>query len=245
MPTALTGHIWRQTRVADRVREEMLALHRRYYLGVARKRFLADLAEKDWVLLLTDHAGHVRGYSTARLLRLTVAGCATQFLFSGDTVVDRPYWNTTVLPGCFCHLMARLLRDGGGEELYWFLITKGHRTYRYLPVYFQVFHPRAGVPTPAGLQRRLDAVARYKFGRHYDAASGLITAPGEQDRLRAELAQVPDHRRGDPHVAFFLQRNPGYVKGVELACLTRLCAANFRPAIHRLLTRTAVTWHEP
>ena len=242
--TALTGQIWRQTRVEHGVREEMLALHRRYYQGVERERFLADMAEKDWVLLLTDHAGHVGGYSTARLIRLTLDGREEHFLFSGDTVVDRPYWSTTVLPGCFCHLMARLLRDGGGVDLYWFLITKGYRTYRYLPVYFQAFHPRAGVLTPAGIQCRLDAVARHKYGVHYDAASGLIAAPGEQDWLRADLTMVPDHRRRDPHVAFFLQRNPGYVQGVELACLTRLEPANFKRAIHRLLARTPVTWYD-
>lgn len=242
--TALTGQIWRQARLQPEVRAEMFALHRRYYCGVEQARFLADMAEKEWVMLLTDQAGRVGGYSTARVLRLTGDGREDHFLFSGDTVVDRPYWNTTVLPACFCHLMLRLLREGHGHDLYWFLITKGYRTYRYLPVYFTSFYPRHDAPTPSCFQHRLDAVARHKFGDHYNAATGLIAAPGEKERLTAELAVVPEHRQHDPHVAFFLRRNPEHMHGVELACLAQLTPDNFRPAIHRLLARTAVTWHE-
>ena len=242
--TALTGQIWRQERLCDAVRAEMFALHRRYYCGVERSRFLADMAEKDWVSLLTDAAGRVGGYSTARLLRLTVEGREDFFLFSGDTVVDRLYWNTLVLPACFCHLMMRLLHEHAGHALYWFLITKGYRTYRYLPVYFKNFYPRHAVPTPPALQRRLDAVARHKFGAQYDATTGLISAPGAKERLTPELTVAPEHRQRDPHIAYFLQRNPEHLHGVELACLTQLAPENFRPAIPRLLARTAVTWVE-
>ena len=242
--TALTGQIWRQDRLGGQIREEMFALHRRYYCGVEEPRFLADMAEKEWVLLLTDQAGRVGGYSTARVLRLTVDDREDHFLFSGDTVVDRPYWNTTVLPACFCHLMLRLLSEGHGHDLYWFLITKGYRTYRYLPVYFNDFYPRQAAPTPPSFQLRLDAVARHKFGDHYNATTGLIAPPGEKERLVPDLAVVPEHRQRDPQVAFFLQRNPEHMHGVELACLAHLTSDNFRPAIHRLLARTAVTWHE-
>ena len=74
-------------RIAEPVREEMLALHRRSYRRVDRARFRADLAAKDWVLLLLDAAGRAGGFSTARLIRLEVDGRPRRFLFSGDTIV--------------------------------------------------------------------------------------------------------------------------------------------------------------
>jgi hypothetical protein len=242
--TLLTGHIYPQRQVAEPIREEMLQLHRRYYLHVARERFRRDLSEKDWVLLMLDAAGRVGGFSTARLLPVSVDGQKRVFLFSGDTVMDRPYWSTSVLPACYCHLMARLIRDEGESDLHWFLITKGYRTYRYLPVYFREFFPRADAPTPAGVQRLLDAVARHKFGTAYDPATGVISTPGERDALTKELAAVPPHRQRDRHVAFFLRRNPGHAEGNELACLARISYGNFGPAIRRMLARTRVAWHE-
>lgn len=240
----LEAHIFRQQRLGAAVRAEMLELHRRYYRNVAEDRFYADLAHKDWVLLLLDRDQRVGGFSTARVLRLDADARPRRFLFSGDTVVERAHWASTALPACFCHLMRRLLEDGGGGDLFWFLITKGFRTYRYLPVYFREFFPRHDQPTPADMQAALNAAARWLFDGRYDPAAGVIAAHGGHDSLTAEMAAVPGGRRRDPHVAFFLARNPGYADGDELACLTRIAPSNFGPAIHRLLARSRVTWHE-
>ena len=38
----------------------------------------------------------------------------------------------------------------------------------------------------------------------------------------------------DPHIAFFLDRNPGFVRGDELVCLTRIDDRNLTPAGRRM-----------
>jgi hypothetical protein len=41
----------------------------------------------------------------------------------------------------------------------------------------------------------------------------------------------------DPHVAFFLNRNPGWRRGDELVCLTEIAFENLTPAGRRMWLR--------
>ena len=47
------------------------------------------------------------------------------------------------LAGSFGHFMLRMLKEHRGTPVYWFLISKGYRTYRFLPVFFNRFYPTA------------------------------------------------------------------------------------------------------
>ena len=58
------------------------------------------------------------------------------------------------------------------EPLYWYLISKGYRTYRFLPVFFREFYPRHDVATPPVEAAVLYALGRRKFGDSYDGANG-------------------------------------------------------------------------
>jgi hypothetical protein len=53
--------------------------------------------------------------------------------------------------------------------------------------------------------------------------------------LRAELQQIPDGRGDDPHIRFFLQRNPGHGHGDELVCLCELSHDNLTAAGRRMV----------
>lgn len=222
-------------------REAMLDLHVRYFDNVSRGRFFADLAEKDWVIQLMDGA-RLAGFSTQRVIHLPVDGRTRRFLFSGDTIVDRAYWREQALAGAFGHLMLKMLEEHGGEECYWFLISKGHRTFRFLPVFFERFIPGPGSPDDARLRALLDAVARFKFGPAYDPGAGLVRALGQSDRLRPEWCAPPDRLENDRFVSFFLQRNPGFASGDELACLAEIRRDNLNRFAWRVIGRTQPVW---
>ncbi|MCY2962649.1 MAG: hypothetical protein NT069_03200, partial [Planctomycetota bacterium] len=67
-------------------RDAMYALMDRHYENMRRPRFEADLAEKDWVILLVDdQTGLVCGFSTQRLITVAVNGRPVRCVFSGDT----------------------------------------------------------------------------------------------------------------------------------------------------------------
>ena len=120
-----------------------------------------------------------------------------------------------------------------GVPLYWFLISKGYRTYRYLSVYARRYYPHHAESTPATQQRLLDAMARHKFREAYDPATGLIRFAQSQGHLRPALAGVRDGLLERPEVRFFLARNPRYGEGDELACMTELRLDNLRSHAQR------------
>lgn len=206
-------------------RDAMFALYTRYFETRDRMVFERDLAEKQWVILLRDEEGAIDGFST--LMTLKVSG-ATVF-FSGDTIVDRGRWGSYDLP----RLWARHVFSAADENTWWFLISSGFRTYRYLPLFFRDFHPRRD--GDATMKPLLDAIALEKFGDAYDPRTGVIRLATPAP-LREGVSD-PGTRRTNPDVSFFLEANPGHAQGDELACLVRVDPGNLTAAGLRMIGR--------
>ena len=213
----------------------------RYYENVSRADFLADLAEKHWVIVLLDpRTDELCGFSTQMLMEAVVGGAAVRALFSGDTIVARQHWGDIALARSWGRLALSLIDRCASEDLYWFLISKGYKTYRFLPLFFHEFYPRHDAPTPDWAGRLIHGFAGHKYGHAYDAAAGVIRAWPRKDRLRAGVADLTAERLRDAHVRFFAERNPGHGRGDELCCLAPLSRANFTPAAYRVIGREPV-----
>jgi hypothetical protein len=233
-PSALTGRLIPRDTVDAARREAMFALMLQHFRGVEREVFEADLAEKHWIILLEDADGVLRGFSTLFVSTCEVGGIPRVLVYSGDTIVDRAAWGTRTLPRLWIDSVMRICERYPTDEVYWLLLTSGFRTYRFLPVFYRWFHPRYDEPTASDVQALIEAFARERFGPRYDPTRGIVRFARPQV-LHPDLLAVPEGRRVDPHVAFFLERNPGYVEGDELVCLTRIARANLTPAGRRML----------
>ncbi|MDQ6684578.1 MAG: hypothetical protein M3Z16_05565 [Pseudomonadota bacterium] len=206
----------------------MYALFDRYYEGGSAEVFAVDLAGKSHVIELRDEADVLCGFSTLAVFSVEHEGRRVRALFSGDTIIDQAHRGEQTLPRAFCRF-AGALAASEPTPLYWLLISKGHRTYRYLHAFARHYFPAPGRATPTPQQALLDVFCRHRFDDHYDAASGLIRLdPTTATRLRSEWCDVRDGLRRSPDVAFFLARNPGFAGGDELACLCELTPHNLR-----------------
>lgn len=198
---------------------DAFALFERAYEGADRARFVSDLAEKQIVILLRDRAtGVLKGFSTVLLQELP-GPRPTVVVFSGDTVIDREYWGQKRLQLAFAGLLVGLKLHWPRRRVYWFLISKGYRTYLLLANAFPRAVPRYDRAPDAELQRHLHDLAAARFGAQYDAASGVIRYQTSHERVRVGLAPITERHRCNPHVRFFVERNPGHEDGDELACL--------------------------
>src|SRR5438046_5094218 len=212
-------------------RERLFALYEMYYEGAERQRFFHDLDEKDRVILLIDGDGIV-GFSTQKVFAFD----RVRVLFSGDTIIDPRHWGTQELVRAWCRFAGRTKAEASDLPLYWFLISKGHRTYMYLPLFFHRFHPSCD-HEPDDFERDLmHRLGNAKFGDRYNPASGLIDERAPLDRLKPEIDSALDRTR-NRHVAFFVDRNPHYADGVELLCLTEISADNMRSFARREMER--------
>lgn len=225
--------------------EQLYGLYESCYDHADPVRFRADLEEKHWAIVLRDvESRRVAGFSTQMVMDVEVDGRPVRALFSGDTIIHPDYWGSQKLVRAWCRLAGQLKARSGDRALYWFLISKGHRTYLYLPYFFYKFYPRHERPTPPFEQKLIRALATAKYPGEFNPELGLIEHAGPHDRLKREL-DATARRRHNSHVAFFLERNPRYREGTELACVAEISVENMRFIARRELEAAIQTSERP
>jgi hypothetical protein len=216
----------------------MFELLRTHYDNVSEEPFLKDLSEKHWVIVLTlEETGEIVGFSTQMLYVHDVPEGRVLVVFSGDTVIDRHHWGGLELPMALGQMILSIEREYPDEVCYWFLICKGYKTYRYLPVYFHEFYPSCGASAPPFEAALMTSLATRRFGDSYDPASGVVSFGPGSPAVKPGVADVTDDLLKDPHVAFFVGANPGHARGDELVCLARFHEDNLRPRVAAMIRK--------
>jgi hypothetical protein len=193
-------------------------------------------------MALTVHSfdGAIQGFTTLLVLEAECDGGPVRAIYSGDTIIDRAYWGSQVMAFTWTRLAGAIKAAEPDVPLYWFLIVKGHRTFRYLSAFTRNFYPHWSVETPARERALMDQLAQAHFPGFYRADLGIVHFPESHGHLKPDLAEIDLAEAQRADVAFFLARNPGYRNGDELVCLTELSADNLRPlARKQFLTGTA------
>lgn len=207
----------------EATREAMWGLFSRHYEGVTRAGFEADLAEKRQAILARDAGdGSVQGFSTLTWDLHEHEGRRFVALFSGDTIVAPGYWGQRALQNEFGRSFTRLKLRRPFTPLYWFLISKGYKTYLLLSRNFPEHWPRHDAPTPAWERGALDLLARARFGDAWRPDEGILRFGPDAPRLREGVAPLDEETLAAADVRFFHERNPGHARGDELACLGRI-----------------------
>jgi hypothetical protein len=216
-------------------RDAMYALMVRYYDGVPREQFEADLAGKQHLIRMLDAEGGLCGFSTIQLLTVPYAGRELTVVFSGDTVIDRACWGQKALQRAFTRFLLglRVRRRG---PLYWFLISKGFKTYLLMRNNL-VSYPNHEGPTPPEVQALIDHVSRLKYPEHYDPERGVIAFPEAAGAVRPDFAEVNEADLENPDIRYFVAKNPGYVRGEELCCLAEITLRQLGAALVRYAVR--------
>jgi hypothetical protein len=150
-------------RVASLERESidgMFAVYRTYYDATSETAFAADLKEKDFVVLLRDEDDAIAGFSTLAVIDTATDQGRLRAIYSGDTIIDRAHWGTQALAFTWLRFSGEVKAQAPGCPLYWFLIVKGHRTYRYLSAFSIDFYPNWLAPTPAWATTIMTTLAR-------------------------------------------------------------------------------------
>jgi len=229
------GTLVDRSALTPNVVSEMYALIDAHFDNVSRSRFELDLGAKNWVLLLRDAAGALAGFSTILFYETELEGEPVSVVYSGDTIVDPSHWGSPALARSWIASILELQSGASTSRIFWLLLTSGFRTYRFLPLFWRSFQPRFDAETPPDAVRRIDTLAGSLLGSEYDAATGIVRFR-EPARLRPHLRELPAGRMHDPHVAFFLARNPGHADGDELVCLTEIATANLTRAGWRMVS---------
>ncbi len=169
------------------------------YTGMTRDAFERDLDAKDEVIVLRAD-GALVGFSSQR--RLIVDGVAG--IFSGDTVIHPDHRGSPALVRAFAQRYI-FTETPDGRPLAWFLVSKGHRTYRMLPTFFRRYWPSRLESQPDAASRLMRAYAEALFPGDYNPGTGVLEYRTAKDRLRD--TGLTERDLADPDVAFFAARN--------------------------------------
>lgn len=217
--------------LSSATRAEMFATLSDHFIGVTPAQFARDLCEKNTALLL-HRDDRLVGFSTLVAYTAEFDGEPINVIYSGDTIVTPEAWGTPALPRAWVAAVESLRATLPHARCFWLLLTSGFRTYRFLPVFWREFFPRYDQPTPRDKQTLIESLARDRFGPLYQ--NGVVRFENPQ-QLRPSLLTIPEGRERDPHVAFFLSRNPGHIRGDELVALAEISPENLTPAGRRIM----------
>lgn len=216
----------------QRTRSDMAALYLTAYEATDALVFEQDLASKDEVLLLYCETQLV-GFTSLKVYPCLWHGDPVQVLYSGDTVVDRRHWGQQAMSFAWVRHLGLVKRRNPKQRLIWFLLVKGHRTYRYLHVFAKSFYPGKDQPGD-GLAELAAYLAQTQFPGAYNAKTGIVEFTPSRGHLKLDIAEPRQEELVRPGVAYFLQRNPGYRQGYELVCVCDVDEDNMKPLTLRL-----------
>lgn len=228
----LSYFLVRRPDLGEELISTMYALMEGNYDCVDRNTFKADLGHKQYVGMITDEAEELVGFTT---YAVDPKGSGTNdyhILFSGDTIIDPAHWGTQILMKGWTMSVGYISSSDPGRKWYWYLMSKGHRTYLYLPLFFEKYYPS---PQPSDqedvLKQIADEASVKIYGSFWKPVKGIIEFPSNQGSLKKVLNDDSFKKSKSPNIAFFLEKNPGFEKGDELVCVTEICAENFRRSV--------------
>lgn len=224
----LRGIIVKINELSETDVENMFCLMSAYYENIKREKFTSDLSRKSNAILLKDENGAIKGFSTLVFYEFS----STNLLFSGDTIIHHDFWTNNDLMSVWLNFAIQKASTLDAP-LYWLLISKGYKTYKYLPLVYKEYYPKLGAKMPEFEQKLMDEFCTKFYPEQY--TDGLLLNDGSNDYLKAEFAQIPENKLKDKHIKFFLEKNPNYANGDELVCLTLLSKENLTKIGRRIL----------
>lgn len=225
--------------ISETTRAQMWTLFQGYYADVSEAQFIKDLSKKDAALVLFGtNDGRVKGFSTVVASHRKVANRNAIVIFSGDTIVDKAYWGQTALQAAFGRFAFKQKLSHPLTPVYWFLISKGYKTYLLLTRNVVEYWPRHDMPTPSDRAELIADLAQQFYPDAWRPALGVLQFAQCAGRLVEAVAPITPSLMREPEIRFFAQKNPGHLVGDELCCLGLMDMRTFSAFAMKIMKRT-------
>ena len=217
--------------VADldsKLKDKMYEIYEEYYGGTSQVLFHEDLKNKNFCILIFNQLNQLVGFSSLLIFKTSLRGERFGIVYSGDTIIKHEYWGSNILVKSWLALIGAIHRQNNTISWFWLLLVKGHRTYRYLNLFFKEFYPRPEACIPIDWKKKRDLIAKKMFGEYFDERKGIIKFPETKGFLKEEWAGLNPKTENHSEVKFFQNQNPGFSHGDELVCFCEISENNFK-----------------
>lgn len=193
--------------------DRMYEIMCKYYDNMKKDVFISDLSGKDVTFLLLDNKDEIQGFTSIVILKKIIDNQKVAGVFSGDTIVEKNYRGSFDLP--FAWLKYVYSQKKYYDKMFWFMLSKGYRTYRLLPRFFKTHYPCYSHETPPDVKNILTAFAKEKYGDKYNEETNIYI-PDYNYYLKSGKEEIKPELLKNPHIKFFQERNPLFWQGHEL-----------------------------
>jgi hypothetical protein len=203
--------------------KQMYDLYAAYYENTSLDVFMTDLAKKSGAILVTRKADDkIVGFSTQTVLTLDIEGKRVRGVFSGDTIIEPRYWGNNKLGVVFYRFLLREKLKAPFTPFYWFLISKGYKTYMLMTNNCYKYYPNVA-GNKEEYRRITAAYCEQLFPDAFDKENMLLNFGEQYVRLKEAVAEItPELAAANPKIAYFEKMNPTWRRGTELPCLGAL-----------------------
>lgn len=198
----------------------MYALMEQFYDDTNENVFQRDFFDKDYCLALYHEEDGLVGFTTQKVMEINVDGKLVHGIFSGDTIIHKDHWGDMELFKVWANFWFDFAKQY--EAFYWFLICKGYKTYRMLPLFWTKFYPNRLSDTPVYEQHIIDAYASLLYPEEYNPKTGVIEYKSTKDKLKSGVADIGNQEMKNKDISFFCKANPNHIIGNDLACLAKI-----------------------
>ena len=168
--------------------DDFYKLMEMHYENIKMEKFLADLNEKDEVFVIYEDS-LVRGFSTIKKIKLEIDSDVIIGIFSGDTIIEKGYsWGMEFQKEWIKYCLKECEKNKQNNiKTYWFLISKGIKTYMYLPLYFNKFYPNKNGKSTEIEIKIIDKYATLLYEDRYIKEKGIIKSTKKKIKIKEEF----------------------------------------------------------
>ena len=223
---------------------DMFRVFSRYYEYTSMEQFVSDLSRKTGAFIVrrkTDHA--IVGFSTLGIYDLDVDGKKVKGFFSGDTIIESEYWGSRAINFEFVKRVVIEAFKHPFTRQYWFLISKGYKTFLLLTRNFPNYYPHPENENPE-MKRITQTYCDTLFPGFLNREKMVLDFGDGYNCLKSDATPITPELRRQADIAFFEQMNPEWERGCELPCLAEVgLASMFRvilPQVAKLVLKPAL-----
>lgn len=228
----LYGEVIKTNNLEKHEIDEMFKLMEEFYDNMLYSNFIKDLQNKDYCILLRNDNKSIKGFSTQKIMKIPFSDSVINGVFSGDTIIHKDYWGNFELHRLFADFFFKYGEKY--EDFYWFLISKGYKTYKMIPTFFKEAYPNYKEETPKEIKEIINAFGNFAYPNEFDKEDGVIKYKDIKDKLKEGVADIDEKKIRDKHISYFVKINPGYINGNDLVCITKLKRDNLKGTAKRL-----------
>jgi len=203
--------------------DDLFSLYSKYYEGINYIQFSKDLSQKKKIIIIRNSDNQLAGFSTLTTFTIKSGTKRIKCIYSGDTVIEKKYWGTSALTIEFLKNIIIEKMKSPFTQVWWFLISKGYKTYLLMANNFHEYYPCYNKETPIHKKTLIRDLCEIIYPGHLDEQKGLLYFEKDHDKLKEYVAPITETMcKENPKINYFQLRNPHWSNGDELACIGKV-----------------------